>query len=219
MIQPVVLTVGALLVALTMSGVAQAQNAIQIQGTIQAVDCRANALVVNARDGTHVLPMAPGARASIGSAGIASCALRQYVGRAAVVSVAAVGNQLMAVAVDVSATAAPGPGLPPAVPPLAVPGYGYSGPYSPYYGTPYDGAPYYGSPYCYGPYAWGPYYGSPYCSGSYAYYPYYYGPAFFGIGIGFGFGRGFHDHDRGFDRGRRSVGVRVPGSHHGEHRR
>jgi hypothetical protein len=190
-----------LIITLSMPGVGQAQNWIQIQGTIQAVDCQTNALVLNARDGMHAFPMTPDATVSINSAPASFCTLRQYVGSNATVTVAANGNQLVAGGVNVFVATAPAVPAPVAPPP--VPGYGYYGPYYPYYGGPY----------CYGPYYYGaPYYGGPYCYGPYSgYYPYY-GPSFgFGIGIGIVFGSGFR-HDR--DRDRRVVG--TPRFHDGD---
>jgi hypothetical protein len=199
-----------LLVILGVANVAQAQNWIQVQGRIQAVDCQANAVVLNAPDGTHVFPMAPNASVFINSAPTSFCTLRQYIGGSATVSVTAAGNQMVAGRVDVYTTAAP-------VQPAPAPSYGYNGPSSgspyygaPYYGGPYSGGPYsggpyyggtyyggtyYGRPYCYNPYYGGPYYGGPYCYGPYSgYYPYY-GPSF-GFGIGIVFGPGFHRGDR-----------------------
>jgi hypothetical protein len=216
MSKPIALMLAALVVALGAPTAAQAQNAIPMQGTIQAVDCQKGAIVLNAQDGTHILPVASNVRTSVQSAAVSFCALRQYVGSGAVVYVAAVGNQLMAVRVDVLASApAPVAPPPPAAAPVPAPDYGYSGPYYPYYGGPYCSGPYYG----------GPYYGPPYCYGAYAGYypyypyyygygPYYYGPAF-GIGIGIGVGPGFRGHGRrfvqspGFHGGRRGAGAPV----------
>jgi hypothetical protein len=163
---------GILLVILGVAGVAQAQNWIQVQGRLQAVDCQTNAVVLNAPDGTHVFPIASNAPVFINSAPASFCTLRQYVGGSATVSVAATGNQLVAGRVDVFTTAAP-------VPPAPTPANGNYGPY-------------YGGPYCYNPYYGGPYNGGPYCYGPYSgYYPYY-GPSF---GFGIVIGPGFH-HER-----------------------
>jgi hypothetical protein len=201
---------GILLVILGVAGIAEAQNWIQVQGRLQAIDCQTNAVVLNAPDGTHVFPMVANAPVFINSAPASFCTLRQYVGGSATVSVTATGNQMVAGRVDVSTTAAP-------VPPAPAPGYGYNGPY---YGGPYYGAPYYGAPYCYHPYYGGPYYGGPYCYGPYAGYNPYYGPSF-GFGIGIVIGPGFHrDRDRRFVftpsfRGRDGHFFVAPGFHHG----
>ena len=210
---------GILLVILGVAGIAQAQNWIQVQGRLQAVDCQTNAVVLNAPDGTHVFPMVANAPVFINSAPASFCTLRQYVGGNATVSVTATGNQLVAGRVDVFTAAAPVPSAP-------APGNGYYGPYNggPYYGGPYYGGPYYGGPYCYNPYYGGPYYGGSYCYGPYSgYYPYY-GPSF-GLGIGIVIGPGFRhgDRDRRFvvspgfrhgDRDRRFVV--SPGFRHGD---
>jgi hypothetical protein len=191
----IVITVLLIFVALlSMLGTGQAQTWIPIQGTIQAVDCRTNALVLNARDGLHVFPMAPNATVSIDSTPASFCALRQYIGRSATVSVTVTGSQMVAGGVDVYGAVTPAP----------VPGYGYYGPA-------------YAAPYCAGPYVPGPYYPAP-CYGPYSgYYPYYpyYGPTF-SIAIGIGFGPGFRHEGFRHDRDGRFVG--PPRFHDGDRR-
>ena len=118
---------GILAVILSVSGIAQAQSWIQVQGTIQAVDCQTNILVLNARDGTHAFPMAGNASVFINSTPAGFCTLGQYIGSYATVSVTAMGSQLVAGRVDVSVAAAPPP-----PPPAYYPYYSYY-PY-PYYG-------------------------------------------------------------------------------------
>lgn len=201
----VVAGVSVLIVTLSIPGLGLAQGWFQIQGTIQVVDCQTNALVLEARDGTHAFPLAPNATVTVNSVPLGGfCALRQYVGSTATVTYAA-GTPMLATSVAVFPAAAPA-GPPPAVvgppAPAPVPGYGP-------YGPPY---PPYAAPYCYGPYAWPPYYSWPYCYGPYSGYVPYYGPAFgIGIGIAFEVGPRFR---HGRERDRRFVG--IPRFHDGD---
>ncbi len=104
---------GMLVGILSVSGIAQAQNWIQVQGRIQAIDCGANTLVLSAGDGTHVFPMAPNALVSINSAPAGFCTLGQYIGSYATVSVTAIGSQMVVGRVDVLLAVAPPPPPPP----------------------------------------------------------------------------------------------------------
>ncbi|HKV43121.1 MAG TPA: hypothetical protein VJT32_00365 [bacterium] len=103
----VAMTLGILTATLTMAGVGQAQSTPAIQGTIQAVDCQTNALVMDAADGTHVVPAGPYTTAFVDSAPVSFCTLRQYVGDNAAVTVAPGANQLVAERVDVYTAAVP----------------------------------------------------------------------------------------------------------------
>jgi hypothetical protein len=99
---------------LAMSGVGLAQGVTIVQGTIQAVDCQTNALVVKASDGTHVFPAGPYTAVYVNSAPVGFCTLQQYVGSNATVSLAPSGNQLVVQRVDVSIASAPTPAPTPA---------------------------------------------------------------------------------------------------------
>jgi hypothetical protein len=190
-------TLGILVATLTMAGIGQAQGFTTVQGTIQAVDCQTNALVLRAADGTHVFPAGPSTAVFVNSTPVSLCALQQYVGSSATVSIAPYASQWVAERVDVYIAATPVPAYPaPAaptysrVPPWlgivvgtiivgglvyllvrghdgAIHRYPYSGRYDQSYG------PYYGpSPYPYDPYQRGPYPRSPYGYGPYPYGPY-----------------------------------------------
>jgi len=145
----VVMMVGMAVAGLMVPGIVHAQDVIQVQGAIQAADCQANTLTLNASDGSHVFQVTPSTAVFVNSARTEGvCTLQQYVGSNATVWVTANGDQLLAGRVDVSAAPAP-------VVPEGTPGYGapYYGPdYPPYY-APYG--PYY-SPYFYGPIIIGP---------------------------------------------------------------
>ena len=207
---------GVLVVILGMAGLAQAQGEIRVQGTIQAVDCQTNAVVLSAPDGTHVFPMAPEAAVFVDSSPASFCALQHYIGSMATVSVTAVGSQLAAGRVDVHTATAPSAPQQPYHPngnsPQPYPNDNYPPPYPyayppyPYYGYPYYGYPYY-------PY---PYYGYPYY-GYYPYYPYYPYGAFFGFGfaVGLAVSPAFHHNvviHNGFNHNHVVVG---PGFHGG----
>jgi len=154
---------------------ASAQGSVQIQGTIQTVDCGTNALVLNALDGPHVFPMASDGTVTINSVQASFCALAQYVGSRATVSIEAVDSRIVAGHVDVSTSATPVVPANPATPAVPPPAYNPNNESYPY--PSYGYYPYYPH---YGYYPYYPYYGySPY----YPYYPY---GLFFGVGIGVG---------------------------------
>jgi hypothetical protein len=191
-------TLGILVATLTMAGIGQAQGFPTVQGTIQAVDCQTNALVLRAQDGTHVFPAGPSTAVFVNSTPVSLCALQQYIGSSATVSIAPYASQWVAERVDVyiAATPYPAPAAPTysTVPPwlgivvgtIIVGGLvyllvrGHDGaihryPYSGRYDQPYG--PYYGPPpYQYDPYQRGPYPRAPYGYGPYQYGPYQYGP-------------------------------------------
>jgi hypothetical protein len=130
---------GMFLIMLGVSGVAFAQNVVQIQGIIQSVDCGANTLVLGQPNGAVSIVSASAYTAAfVNGTPVGFCQLQQYVGSAATVSVAAAGNEMIAGRIDVTAG-------------IASP---YSAPY-PYY--PYE----YGYPYGY----YGPYYGPTFVPG------------------------------------------------------
>lgn len=97
-----------LVATLTMSGIGQAQEAT-IHGTIQAVDCKTNTLVVKAPDGTQystrVFPSGSNSTVFVNSAPVSFCTLQQYIGRNVTVLVEPNGDQLMVKRVDVNASA------------------------------------------------------------------------------------------------------------------
>ena len=198
----VAMTLGILVATLTMSGIGQAQGVTTIRGTIQAVDCQTNALVLRAPDGTHVFPAGPSTVVFVNSTPVSLCALQQYIGSSATVSVAPYANQWVAERVDVyvattTAPTYPAPASAPTfstVPPwlgivvgtIIVGGLvyllvrGHDGavhryPYSRQYDQQYG--PYYGPyPYQYDPYQRGPYPNGPYQYDPYQRGPYPYGP-------------------------------------------
>lgn len=107
--KPIAVILGVLMATLTISDVGLAQGVTTIQGTIQAVDCQTNALVVNASDGTHVFPAGPYTAVYVNSAPVSFCTLQQYIGKNVTVSVVPSGNQLVLQRVDVSLGSSPAP--------------------------------------------------------------------------------------------------------------
>jgi hypothetical protein len=199
-------TLGILVATLTVSGIGQAQGFTTVQGTIQAVDCQTNALVLRAPDGTHVFPAGPSTAVFVNSTPVRLCALQQYIGSSATVAVAPYGNQWVAERVDVYIAATPGPPYPA---PAPAPTYstappwlgivlgtiivggivyllvrGHDGavhryPYSRQYDQQYG--PYYGPyPYRYDPYQYDPYQYDPYRYDPYQRGPYQRGPYGYG---------------------------------------
>lgn len=149
---------------LSLSGVGEAQPpaTVQVQGVIQAIDCRASTLTLQTQGGVSEYHTAASAAIVVNSAAIPLCALQQYVGWSANVWLTPIENQFVITRIE-TARSTPQPSPAPAVP-------APSGPY-PAYGNPY---PYPG--YAYPGYAY-PYQG-------YAYpYPYYY-PSIAGVVLG-----------------------------------
>jgi hypothetical protein len=106
------MTLGILVATLALAGIGQAQGATAVRGTIQSVDCRTNAVVLNAPDGTHVFPAGPNTAVFVNSAPVGFCTLQQYIGSSATVSVVPYANQWVAERVDVYVAATPAPTYP-----------------------------------------------------------------------------------------------------------
>jgi hypothetical protein len=124
-----------LLIVLGMSATGAAQSVIQVQGTIQSVNCQTSTLFLRGPNGVvNTLPGTAYTAVFVNGVPVPFCALQQYVGGYAVATVTATANQLVAGRIDVVLAAAPAPA-----------------PY--YYPYPYGYYPY-------GYYPWG-YYGPP----------------------------------------------------------
>jgi hypothetical protein len=107
------LLLGTLLPLLGWSGVGDAQSSVQVQGTIQAVDCQAQTIVLVGPDTSNTIAAAPYTVVLVNSTSIPLCALQQYVGAPATVWLLASGNEFTATRIDVVAQAVGAP-LPPA---------------------------------------------------------------------------------------------------------
>jgi hypothetical protein len=101
------MALGILLITLGVSGVALAQNVVQLQGTIQSVDCQTYTLVLREPNGVINTVSATNYTGVFVNGGPASfCGLQQYVGSYATASLAAAGNQLIVGRIDVAVGAA-----------------------------------------------------------------------------------------------------------------
>jgi len=167
----VALMLGVLLPLLGFAGVGQAQSSIEVQGTLQTVDCNAQTITLGTSSGTNTITVAPYTAILINSSAVPLCALQQYIGVPVTVWLVASGSDFVATRVDVSAVAYTPP--PPSVPtyapsPLPIVGVVLGtivvagllyllvhGPDGGYYRYPYYGAYYH---YYYRPYYY-PYYG------------------------------------------------------------
>ncbi len=169
----VAIALGLLVPFLGLAGVGEAQSTIEVQGTIQAVDCDAQTITVDNGGSVNTIAVTPGTAISIDSANVPLCALQQYIGAPITVWLAANGNDFVAAQIEVSG-AAYGPASPPppapAYEPSPLPIVGVvlgtivvaglifllvHGPDGGYYRYPYYGAYYH---YYYRPY-YRPYYG------------------------------------------------------------
>src|SRR5579864_625524 len=107
------LLLGTLLPLLGWSGIGDAQSSVQVQGTIQAVDCQAQTGVLVGPGTWNTIAAAPYTVVLVNSTSIPLCALQQYVGAPATVWLLASGNEFTATRIDVVAQAVAAP-LPPA---------------------------------------------------------------------------------------------------------
>lgn len=120
--KPIALLLGTLLPLLGLSGIGHAQPSIQVQGTIQSVDCQTLAVVLRDPGSgiSNTIVAAPDTPVLVGSTSIAFCALEQYIGAPAGAWLVASGNEFVATRIDVfgPAAAAPPPvvGIPQPVP-------------------------------------------------------------------------------------------------------
>ena len=104
--QATALLLGILLPLLGLSGIGNAQSAVQVQGTIQAVDCQSQTVVVSGPGGTNTVPVAAYTPVLVNSTSVPFCALQQYIGAPATVWLVASGNEFVATRIDVLGEAA-----------------------------------------------------------------------------------------------------------------
>jgi hypothetical protein len=101
---------GLLLIALATPSVALAQSTVQVQGTIQSVDCGTHTLFLRGAPGVvNTIPGNSYTAVFVNGAPVPFCTLQQYVGGYAVATVTAAGNELVAGRIDVLLAAAPAP--------------------------------------------------------------------------------------------------------------
>jgi hypothetical protein len=105
----IALALGVLVSLLGLAGVGSAQSTVQVQGTIQGVDCQSGTVVVATSDSTNTIAVAPYTAILVDSRAVPLCDLQQYVGSPATIWVVADGNQIVATRIDTTAQAAVAP--------------------------------------------------------------------------------------------------------------
>lgn len=106
------LVVGTLLALLGLSGTGQAQSSIQLQGTIQAVDCGAQTVVLAAPGTSNTIAAASYTAVLVNSTSVPFCALTQFVGAPASAWLVASGSEFVATRIDVVGQVAVAPVYP-----------------------------------------------------------------------------------------------------------
>jgi hypothetical protein len=92
---------GMLAVILSLAGVGQAQSPLPVSGTIDAVHCQTNVLIINGGRGIELFSVAPNVAVFINSTSASFCTLSQYVGSYAIASASAEGGRREVGRVDV----------------------------------------------------------------------------------------------------------------------
>ena len=108
-----------ILPVLGLSGVASAQSAMNIQGTIDTVNCQDATMVVDTPNGPQTFPASDNAFTNVGAANLPFCSLEGYVGAPATVWLAPDSdNQLVVTEITVTGPVATAPALAAGVSPL-----------------------------------------------------------------------------------------------------
>ncbi|HKV46252.1 MAG TPA: hypothetical protein VJT32_16505, partial [bacterium] len=118
----IAVVLGVLLPLLGVTGIGQAQSAIQVQGIIESVDCGAGTVVLSAPNGSTTVGVANYTAVLVNSTSIPFCSLEGYVGAPATVWLIPDGNQFSASQIDVTGPAAEVPAPSAAVSPLPIVG-------------------------------------------------------------------------------------------------
>ena len=98
--------IGLLLPFLGVAEVGQAQSAIQVQGTIQSVDCQSGTVVLSGPTGLNTMAAADFTTVLVNSTSVPFCTLQQYVGAPATAWLVAGGNEFEVTRIDVVGPAA-----------------------------------------------------------------------------------------------------------------
>ena len=98
--------IGVLLPFLGVAEVGQAQSAIQVQGTIQSVDCQSGTIVLSGPTGPNTMAAADFTTVLVNSTSVPFCTLQQYVGAPATAWLVASGNEFEVTRIDVVGPAA-----------------------------------------------------------------------------------------------------------------
>ncbi len=100
------LLLGTLLALLGLSGTGQAQSSVQVQGTIQAVDCQAQTVALSSPGSSNTIAAAPYTAVLVNSTSVPFCVLERYIGASATAWLLASGNEFVATRIDVIGQAA-----------------------------------------------------------------------------------------------------------------
>jgi hypothetical protein len=99
----VALLLGVLVPLLGLAGAGNAQSTVQVQGTIQAVDCQSQTVVLATPNSTNTIAVAPYTAVAVDSQAVSLCDLQQYIGSPATVWLVANGNEFVATRIDATA--------------------------------------------------------------------------------------------------------------------
>jgi len=119
--QSVALLLGVLVSLLGFAGVGQAQSSMQVQGTIEDVDCQAQTVTVSGPDGSNTIALAPYTTVLVDSVSTPPCDLARYVGAPVSMWLVADGDAFAATRIDVASQPVAAPAPPPATPEVASP--------------------------------------------------------------------------------------------------
>jgi hypothetical protein len=101
---------------LGLPGPGRAQTSVEVEGTIQAVDCAAQSVVLSRSGGSNVVNTGPYTAVLLNSTSVSLCALKDYIGAYATAWLIAQENTFTATRIDVYVSAAPAPPSPAPVP-------------------------------------------------------------------------------------------------------
>jgi hypothetical protein len=97
----IALLLGTLLPVLGLAGMSQAQSSVQVQGTIQAVDCQSETIVLNDANGSNTMAATGSTAIVVNSTTVPFCTLQQYVGASATAWLVPGGNEFQLSRIDV----------------------------------------------------------------------------------------------------------------------
>jgi hypothetical protein len=97
----IALLLGTLLPVLGLAGISLAQSSVQVQGTIQAVDCQSQTIVLNDASGSNTVAATGSTAVVVNSTSVPFCTLQQYVGASATAWLVPGGNEFQLSRIDV----------------------------------------------------------------------------------------------------------------------
>jgi hypothetical protein len=118
----IVLAISVFVPLLGVAGVGYAQSAVEVQGTIEAVDCQALTVVLSAPTGTNTITAADYTAVLVNSTSVPFCTLEAYIGATATAWLVPNGNQFSVTQINVTgpATVAPPTGVTAEVSPVPI---------------------------------------------------------------------------------------------------